>query len=239
MALGQAQWLARANRSDGPVAILDKLGQPRWCNLWGPSTTVARPGQAFRHSITHGPDCRPYLDYSRTTPTRWAFRADHRPIAADLPWVSADARAQGAIVIDPTIKPSASPNKRWHGWQGLVDALPYLPWAQIGRAGTQYLNGVRPLRCDTFDEVLAVIRAAKLVVCHEGALHHAAAACGTLAVVLCGSYIPQRVTTYPSQVVIAVDDPEAVGWRVPNQRCEAAWQTITPDLVATQVKLAL
>ena len=59
-----------------------------------------------------------------------------------------------------------------------------------------------------------MLSGARAAVLHEGGLHHAAAALGMPAVVLFGGMISPRNTGYDVHVNLAIDDPEALGWRI-------------------------
>jgi ADP-heptose:LPS heptosyltransferase len=235
MAMGEARRYVR-ERGCARVAIVDKDGRRRSHFLWEQSDYIAQPQQECEHSIVNGGNARPYIDYQRTTKIRWAFNLAYRPTPAELPWIGACSQAQGMILVEPFIKPGASPNKQWGRWQELVDAAPSLPWGQPLMPGATALRGVAPLPTRNFTEVCAMLRAARCAVLPEGALHHAAAAVGCPAVVLVGAYIPASVTGYDDHITIAVDDPEATGWRVFNHRCQQAWKTITPQRVLQAIK---
>jgi ADP-heptose:LPS heptosyltransferase len=218
------------------VAIVDKDGRRRSHFLWSRCDYIAQPQQECGHRIINGGSARPYIDYQRTTKNRWAFNLAFRPTAAELPWISEAPQARGLILVEPYVKASASPNKQWGRWQELIDAAPSLPWGQPLMPGTRPLRGVVPLLTNNFTEVCAMLRAARCAVLPEGALHHAAAAVGCPAVVLFGAYIPPSVTGYDSHANLAVDDPEATGWRIFNYRCQQAWKTIPPQQVLQAIK---
>ena len=48
-----------------------------------------------------------------------------------------------------------------------------------------------------------------------------------------------RNTGYDLHINLAVDDPEALGWRIPHLACERAWAQITPRLVADHLETLL
>jgi len=235
IAMGQARSYVREHGCD-KVAIVDRNGTRRSHFIWARCSYIAGPSETCTHKVISGGNARPYVDYVRTTPLRWAWRLDFRPTPAELPWIKADEQARDLILIEPEIKSSASPNKQWGQWQTLVDAAPSLPWAQLGRGDSKFLRGVRQLVAPTFVEACGMLRAARCAVLPEGALHHAAAAMNCPAVVLFGAYIPASVTGYDQHFNIAVDDPAATGWRIVNERCQAAWKTITPQQILTGIK---
>lgn len=238
MALGQARRLVEREKLRGKVEIVDINGNRRSHYLWQQAAEVAKVGEPAAARIVHSGGCRPYVDYERTTPDRWAWNDEHRPAPGKLYGITPDARARGLIVIEPEIKRSASVNKQWGAWQSLVDAEPSLPWAQVGTHSTQWLRRVRRLPARTFEDACRLLAASRCAILPEGGLHHAAAALGTRAVVLFGAYIPPEVTGYDFQVNVAVSDAEATGWRTENSRCRAAWETITARTVMDRMASA-
>lgn len=233
MALGQAR------RAGCKVRILDRHLEPRWHWLWEGAPYVARLGEPGDFPvIVNGPGARPYIDYRRSTKDRWVFTR-WRPAPGEVFGVGPAARASGRILIEPHIKATASPNKQWGRWQELVSLHPDLPWAQPGNPGTRWLDGVERLETRDFREACNLLAACATAVLPEGALHHAAAALGRRVVVLFGGYLRPSLTGYDSHINLAVDDPEAVGWRMKHRACARAWSRITPDTVRTAVDTVL
>lgn len=233
LALGQARAAGRK------VAILDKAGRRRWHPLWERAHYIARPDEPGDFpGITNGPACRPYLDYRRSTKDRWAF-TDWRAQPAEVFDVRPDPRAAGLVLIEPHIKPTASPAKQWGRWQELVRSYPDVPWAQPGNPGARWLDGVIHLETRDFAEACNLLAGCATAVLPEGALHHAAAALERRVVVLFGGYIRPATTGYDTHINLAVDDPEALGWRLRHPACMRAWSRITPDIVRTAVASAL
>jgi hypothetical protein len=233
LAVGQARAAGRK------VAILDKTGRRRWHHLWERASYIARPGEPGEFpGLTNGPACRPYIDYKRTTKDRWAFTA-WRANPGELFDVRPDPRAEGLVLLEPHIKATASPNKQWGRWQELVHDYPDVPWAQLGNEGTKWLGGVVQLETRDFADACNLMAGCATAVLPEGALHHVAAALGRRVVVLFGGYLRPANTGYDIHINLAVDDPEALGWRIRHPACRRAWSLITPDTVRTAVGLAL
>ena len=232
MALGQAKAAGRK------VQILDKAGNRRWHPLWERASYIARPGEPGDFpGILNGPSCRPYIDYKRTTKDRWQF-TDWRTSRGELFGIRPDPRAEGLVLIEPHIKATASPNKQWGRWQELVDAYPEIAWAQLGNAGTKWLKRVVPLETRDFAHACNLIASCDTAVLPEGALHHVAGALGRRVVVLFGGYLRPETTGYQAHINLAVDDPEALGWRIRHPACARAWSKITPDTVFEAVERA-
>lgn len=229
LALGQARTAGRK------VAILDKAGRRRWHPLWERANYIARPAEPGEFSgIVNGPGCRPYIDYKRSTKDRWAFTG-WRASPGELFGVVPDPRAGGLVLVEPHIKATASPNKQWGRWQELVRSYPDVPWAQLGNGGTKWLDGVARLETRDFRGACSLIAGCATAVLPEGALHHVAAALGRRVVVLFGGYLRPANTGYESHHNLAVDDPEALGWRIRHPACRSAWSRIAPDTVRTAV----
>jgi hypothetical protein len=228
MATGDAR---RAQAADPrPVVIVDRHGRPRQHPLWHGNTRIVATRGPDTQAIVNGPKCRPYIDYGRSTKARWQWNS-YRATPGELFWVQPDNRGAGLIVIEPNVKDNASPNKLWGRWQALVDASPQLPWVQLGPSGSKWLNGVRHIVTNSFEEAVNVMAAARTAVLPEGGLHHAAAAVGLPAVVLFGGYISPATTGYDMHRNIWVDDINARGWRVSHPACAAAWHRITVEHV--------
>jgi ADP-heptose:LPS heptosyltransferase len=200
MAAGQAQ----ARRADDPqgrrVRILDRHKQVRWHPLWEGNADLVRPGEAgdFLY-VLNGPGLRPYI--ADKTPDRWTWKK-FSPTPARIKFTKAEREfarhGAGAILIEPAIKPKASPNKDWgwKRWQALVDLQPDWPWLQVGAPGAARLRGVRFLETADFRQAMAVLSACRTAVLPEGGLHHAAAAVGVPAVVIYGGFISPAQTGY-------------------------------------------
>ena len=222
------------------MAILDKAGRRRWHPLWERSNCIARPGEPGEFpGILNGPSCRPYIDYQRSTKDRWWFTGWRPPMPGQVFGVQPDARAAGLVLVEPHIKATASPNKQWGRWQELVRSFPGVPWAQLGNAGTTWLAGVERLETRDFRDACSLIAGCATAVLPEGGLHHVAAALDRRVVVLFGGYLRPQTTGYPTHINLAVDDPEALGWRIRHPACASAWSRITPDAIQTAVASVL
>lgn len=217
--------------------MLDKRGQPRWHFVWEGNPHVARPGQPFDGEIGYVDGRRPYL--AEVRPDRYRFR-EYQPAPGILDLSGRDpaasALAEGAVVFNPCIKPRAPVNKAWPraAWEALVAARPGIRWVQLCQPGDAVIAGAVALETPHFLDAALAIRRAACLICHEGALHHAAAAVGTPAIVIRGGFISPRVTGYDGQVDFYVEHrehPLGCGWRVPCRHCRDAMASITPDNV--------
>ena len=225
-----------------PVAVSDGRGRGRFHWLWEGSQRILRPEDARGKDcqwLVNGPGRRPYIDYVLTRKERWAYTGWrvtvpelHVPPEA-MAWAG---RWADAVVIEPHIKPTASPNKQWgwDRWQQLVRLCPDLPWVQPGARGARVLDGVERVETAEFWQAVALLAHARAAVLPEGALHHAAAAVGLSAVVLFGHLCSPANTGYDLHVNVTKGGP--CGWRVPCGHCARAWAELTPEAVAEMLQ---
>lgn len=239
MATGEARRLQR--HDPRPVAIVDRRGRPRWHPIWAGNPRIARPAQVAaglavqRH--VDGPGCRPYI--ARIEPERFVYNG-HRAMRGEIHLTEAEiafGHAHGGlVVVEPHVKATASPNKRWARarWRALVAARPELPWAQLGPAGTPILDGLRHVVTPSFRQACAVLSRARAAVLPEGGLHHAAAAFSLPAVVIYGAMVSPANTGYGGQVAIYRPHGDAggpCGARTACDGCRAVLNGITVDEV--------
>ena len=239
IAAGQARLLRE--RDPRRVLVMDRFGRPRWHEAWEHNPDIARPGDAGAvRVLVNGPGERPYIKYK--TPERWVWRAfDCRPgrlcfSDAETRWA---AEHRPGIVIEPNLKPLASPNKdwswaRWTAFAELARARG-IALTQLGPAGTRLLPGVRHIETPSMRLACAVLSRAQAYVGHEGGMHHAAAALGRPAVVLFGGYISPAQTGYAAHVNLFTGGT-ACGSRQPCTHCAQAMAAIGPAGVLTELE---
>lgn len=240
MAAGEARRRVLAAGRPQQFGMLDKKGQPKWHHVWEGNPDIARPGQPNDGLITYVDGRRPYI--AAESRERRAFRP-YQPHPAHIE-LGARAReiaafCKGAVVFNPTIKASAPTNKEWplDRWKALTLRFPQYRWVQIGDpSGYPRIRGVEHIYTLSFQEAAGAVAGARAVVVHEGALHHAAAAVGTPAVVIRGGYISPKVTGYAGQADLYVPMEEwpdfaelGCGMRVPCRHCAQAMASITPE----------
>lgn len=146
----------------------------------------------------------------------------------------------GEVIVEPTIKPGASPNKDWgiERWRELARLLG-IETLHMGPNQHVLLGGARFVSTPSIRAAAAIIAKAKLVICPEGALHHIAAAVGTPAVVIFGGYISPEVTGYEGQTSLFTGDGLGCGMRVPCEHCAACMARIEPEMVAAEARRLL
>lgn len=230
-------------RDPRPVRVLDRKGRARWSDIWSGNPRLAAPGPGVAQVLASGPGLRPYI--ARETATRWVWRDWVCPVGEIH--LTAGERAfatpfAGRVLLEPNLKPGASPNKDWGWtrWQGLADALARQGQrvAQLAPPGARLLAGVDPIRTPSFRAACAVLAQARLAVLPEGGLHHAAAALGTPSIVIFGGYISPAQTGYPHQANLFTGGTPC-GMRRPCRHCAQAMARITADAVLAEVRLLL
>jgi ADP-heptose:LPS heptosyltransferase len=248
MASGQAKALHQQNPWK-KVAVQGRRGRVRHHFMWLHNPFIATPEEVEAglevQELVNGAGMRPYVDYTRTTPERWAYtnwKAAPGVVylsEAERRWVGS---AEGHLLIEPHIKTNASPNKRWgfERCQKLIDLLPGLPWAQMGPADTRWLRGARKLVTPHFRFAAAVVERSVGVVAPEGGLHHTAAAFGVPAVVIFGSMTSPENTGYGREHRhIDVYRPHGdgpCGARKACTECAQAMASITPYFIAERIE---
>lgn len=239
IAAGQAQAAQAADPQRRQVRILDRDHRVRWHLLWQGNLAIAVPNQGGSLiSIVNGPGARPYV--AAKTPERWTWKP-FTCTPAKLHLGSAErklaAAVRGGLLIEPTIKRKASPNKDWGWarWQSLVNLRPDWPWVQAGPPDAPILKGVRHLVTDSFLAGAAVLSGCYAAVLPEGGLHHAAAAVGVPAVVIYGGFIAPEHTGYALHRNLFTGGT-ACGMRTVCAHCTAAMAAITPERVIAELE---
>lgn len=251
MASGVAQRVFDADPSM-PVAICDRIGYPRWHELWYGNPVIATPqhiaqGKAY-HVINNGVGCRPYIQYPFTAQrgmqfTDWQAR-DH----VGRIYLTDDELAFGRMVraqvgpfvmVEPDVKRESTPNKNWgrEKFQSVIAAIPGLTFVRAHGREAEPLPGVHSVQTRTFRESCGILAASDGLLGTEGGMHHAAAALGKPAVVIFGGFISPRTTGYATHVNIADRGPcSPCGRWMPCDHCQKAMALITVDRVVRAVQ---
>lgn len=190
---------------------------------------------------------RPYC--RAKTAQQWTWRP-YRPPVGELYFSAAERqfgeRWAGRVLIEPHIKPGASPNKQWGWvrWNKLAWLLQRrgIPVTQLGGTGVPLLEGVEYIHTPTIRHAAAVVARAAGAVLPEGGLHHTAAVFDVPAVVIYGGFISPAVTGYEGQTALfveTVEHPLGCGYRQPCTHCAAAMASITPEAVADALERVL
>ena len=226
----------RESQSDRRVVVHDRLGRPRWSNVWLHNPDFVQPTESEPRAlvVTDGPGHRRYI--KGKTALKWEWQSWNAEPGRIM--LSADEQALAAlqarrVIVEPHIKAKASPNKDW-GWfqwtkfQRLASDAG-IRLTQLGDHG-RLLTGVDYIYTATPRDAFAIISTAKAVVTTEGALHHAAAAFGTPSVVIFGGYISPEITGYAGHANLYAGG-EPCGMRYKCEHCSKAMADITPELV--------
>lgn len=220
------------NKASGlPVLILGQNNRIIWSEVFENNPKILRYGNQNCTVLHNGPGMRPYI--AAKYETRWVWKKwDIQPGEVFL----TDAEKKFAepyrncVLIEPHTK-VADGNKAWpwERWQALVNEAESVRFVQTGPFNTRYLEGVEGA-VTTFRQAMAILSVASAFVGTEGALHHAAAALGTPAVVLWSEFISPEFTGYESQRNIR-HASSVCGARVPCVGCKLSMEMITVEEV--------
>lgn len=228
MATADAVALYRKN----PVKVaIGKNKRFYWSPVFENNPILATPREVRGGNVQwleHASGCRPYIDYEKTTPERWAFKkiGPLKPGYLDI-----ERQSGEYVFIEPHIKAKASPNKQWGQWQGLVDITP-VDFVQPDY-GKPILDGVRSIPTRDFIDACRLLSGARAYVGPEGGLHHASAALGVPAVVIFGGFVSPEVTGYRAHRNLFKG--EACGMRVRCSHCREIMASITPEDVRAEL----
>jgi hypothetical protein len=230
------------------VAIGNEERRFYWSEVFWHNPIIASPAEIRSKRpvqwIVNASGCRPYIDYAATgCPARTASRFVWKDIGplepGEIHFTAAEREpfAEGRfVVVEPHVTRA---NKDWTfaRFQAVVDALPDLRFVQPDY-GKQRLRGVESIITRTLRDACRLIRDAAAYIGPEGALHHAAAAVNTPAVVIFGGFISPRQTGYEGQVSLFAGGAPC-GSRQPCTHCTEAMAAITPESVADALRSIL
>lgn len=238
-------------QTDPRKCLVTYQGSPKWrkwASVWENNPRIAQQDEVgdFQELRARGSNnMRPY--HTAKTAERWHYNQDFRPDVGELYFSDAErefgAKGAGRIILEPHIKPGASPNKDW-GWvrwnklAGLMQKAG-MRVTQLGDHGTRLLDGADFIATPNFRMAAAVLERAHAAVLPEGGTHHASAALGIPAVVIFGGYIGVETTGYPMHRNLGVTVADACGMRVPCKHCAAAMAAITPEQVMLELESIL
>lgn len=227
------------------VRIVYERG-PRWYDVWANNPRIAQPGEIgqFHDWCPRENYRRPYT--ALKTKERWTWKP-YRPPVGELYFTEAErafaAQYPPRVVIDIDIKYGASPNKQWgrENWKKLAEMLKRaeVETYQMGPLPPLMMPGATFAKTEAIRQAAALIANSRAVICHEGALHHIAAAVGTPAVVIYGGYVSPAVTGYDGQESLFTGGGLGCGMRVACQHCREAMAAITPEMVIEALGRAL
>jgi len=223
-------------RTGNPVVVVDRLNRPKWSEAFENNPRISRSHAGGAERLLNAGGARPYIRAKTTE--NWTWRKwDIHP--GEL-WLNDQERQfgrayDGCIVIEPTTKDPKS-NKAWlpDRWQALVNRFPAGTFVQMGPDGSRPLAGVTYVQT-TVRQAFGLLAAARGFVGTEGALHHAAAALKTPAVVLWSEFISPVFTGYEGQTNIR-HARTVCGKRVPCETCRESMELITVDEVEAAVR---
>jgi hypothetical protein len=223
------------------VRLMLEKGE-RWAEAYYNNPRLASPGQQgdFQTVMARENHLRAYTVSKGHD--RWTWRAYTPPVGeiylSDHEQAFGKQHA-GRVIVEPNIKPNASPNKQWGWvrWNKLAWLLRQqgITVTQLGPDNTPVLEGAEMIVTRNIRHAAAVMANARAAVLPEGGLHHTAAVFGIPAVVIYGGYISPAVTGYAGQKAFFNGGPEhplGCGMRVACAHCADAMASITPEAVA-------
>ncbi len=236
---------ARVMQQTDPRKVVVRYEKGRlWREVWDNNPRLARPNETgdFQELLPRTNYIRPY--HLSKTPEQYTYNLDFRPDVGEIYFSDAEkefgAQHTGLVIVDPHIKPGASPNKDW-GWLRW-SKFAYLArnagirLTQLGHIGTPLLDGVDFIPTSTFRKACAVLANARAAVLPEGGTHHAAAAVGLPAVVIFGGFTPIELTGYPMHRNLGASLGEACGMRTRCKHCVEEMKKITPEQVLANLR---
>lgn len=214
----------------------------RWHPAWdnNPRIVPREVRGDFQEFYPRTNGMRPYC--SAKSGKQWTWKP-YSPPKGELYFSSNELEAgekhKGLVIVEPRLKPGASPNKDW-GWARWNK----LAWllrkrgiivTQLGAHPEPLLQQVGYVSTPTMRHAAAIMAKARAAVLTEGGLHHVAAAVGTPAVVIYGGYISPEVTGYKDQVNLFTGGGLGCGMRVHCNHCAEAMAAITPEEVVEKL----
>jgi ADP-heptose:LPS heptosyltransferase len=238
---------ARVMQQTDPRKVRVVRSTKPWHEAWENNPRLAHPDEVGDFQILTArtrSNLRPYM--VSKTPQQWMWM-EYRPERGELYLADEEkefgSRHAGRIIVEPNIKPGASPNKAWPwlNWGKLVwlMAKEGLRPIQLGPLGTRVIDGADFVMTYSMRHAAAVMAESRAVVTHEGGLHHVAAAVNTSAVVIYGGFISPRVTGYDGQAALfepSAQHPLGCGMRVHCEHCKKAMSRIAPEDVFNKLK---
>lgn len=245
----------REQQRTDPRKVRIVYERPRWSTAWDHNPRIAAKGEAgdFQEYVARHDYLRPYI--AAKSGEQWTWRAypggwGGGPPVGELYFTDTErafaAPYAGRVILEPRLKPGASPNKDW-GWARWDELATLLrarriPYTQLGPIDSPLLKGAEWIETNSMRYAAAVMAVARAAVLPEGGLHHVAAAVGTPAVVLFGGYIAPAVTGYAAHRNLFVHTsahPLGCGMRVACRHCRDAMAEIEPLAVLHHLEALL
>ena len=235
-----------AQQKDPRKILVLHQRKPAWSDVWEHNPRIVRWGTPGDFQLLYGrsleTNMRPY--HLAKTARRWHYNLDFRPEVGELYFSEEElqfaSRFEPYVIIEPNIKPGASPNKdwgwdRWHRFSELA-RNEGIKLFQLGMFAARRLANTTFIETKSFRLGCAVLSRAKAFVGSEGGLHHAAAALNIPGVVIFGGFTPVELTGYQMHRNLGVSLGNACGMRLPCSHCHREMAKIPPERVIEQLK---
>lgn len=241
---------ARVAQLRDPRKVRILVGQRLiWSEIWDHNPRIAGKNETGDFQILHGrhptTNMRPY--HSAKSERQWSYNLSFRPEVGELYLSYSELQFanhfQPEVVVEPNIKPGASPNKQWP-WENWVEFARLATkegfrLTQMGPESARRLSLATMIPTRGFRYACAVMARARGFVGHEGGMHHAAATLNVRGVVIFGGFTPVELTGYSLHRNLGVSLGEACGMRVPCAHCALEMKKISPEQVLHQLKEVL
>lgn len=223
MALCRAEEIHR--QTCARVVIADAKKARRWSEVWENHPAIVQKDEPLPANVRGLIDCPGHRAYiagwgtyggkPRLIFDTWKIREHagtlHLSEAEAAYGRQVRAKLGRYVVIQPSIRLDASPNKDW-GWdryQDLVFSMKDVTFVQVGPAGTKLLEGVTPVPTARFRDAWSILKESDAYVGPEGGLHIAAGLLRRPGVVLFGGFGSPKATGFPWHHNIADEGPES------------------------------
>jgi len=158
-------------KSKLPVVVFDRNGKIRQHAIWARNNRITHVWDRVSavHRIDNGPGMRGYI--GAKTETKWTWN-DYKCYPGEIFFYGTELHEvshfpRDAVVIEPSLKDKASPNKDWGRarWVELVRLLASrnIKCVQLGPAGTQRIEGAELFLTPTFRHACAALAMARAI----------------------------------------------------------------------------
>ena len=249
---------ARKAKAENPTArvfIGTEGKRLEWDIVFFGNSNINNPEDAAKTDrprvfVPHHTGNRPYI--MGTQNGCIVYNPEHRPEKGDIflaaserDWALAAIRNVGLepgefLLLEPHVKGTFAGNKAWiwDRWQEVAKRAP-APVLQIGTGNRPLLPGAKFVKTKTIRHAFAILAQARLLVCTDSAMHHAAAALGIPAVVIWGARTNPDILGYPEHRNIWTGTGVGCGAMDQCSHCRDGMRAVTTDMVVKEIEAAL
>lgn len=205
-----------------------------------------RPGQPITPEIIQQDHRRP-VHLAQLNSEHLGLNLDYGKIACEIYLSEEEIQAwnrkyqdlpQNFAIIKPTGRTDWTPNKEWgvENYQAVVNALPQVPWIQVGETKDECLSNVLDWRGKTsVRELFYLIKRARFILAVEGLYNHAASAFGTPSfVVFSGIHLPEIACYANTRLIVRTPQVPCAPCMLPTP-CPVPGKPCTGDILPEAV----